>query len=363
MNDQPTKLKRVVIKEELVELTGHYIEALLLNQFIYWSERTKDFDEFIQEERKRAVDSTIEVPPSDGWVYKTATELSAELMLNLAPNTIRRHLVKLIDSGFLHERRNPKIPWDRTKQYRPDMVKIQTGLQEMGYALESYPLVLLVDKMDNATSKMDIGASEMDIDNLQNGGTIPETTTETTTENMPPGGDGDFSDLFPEPLQAAPTIKKLDDNGQAHLLIFGVLPSDKTDPKEYEVKQQLSNAAWQIHSSDVELAIVYFLLAVRTHHPDFAIPNDAGTRRDWYKSVGAHLKNHPLSELQNLYKLAIIKMIDKDLSYWRPGSLTRWAIPEVANEPTLTHQGPQITDEQREARDYLDSRQGKPLPD
>ncbi len=192
---------------------------------------------------------------------------------------------------------------------------------------------------------------------------VTETTTETTTENMPQGGDGDFSDLFPEPLQADSTVRKLDDNGKAHLLTFGVLPNDKTDPKEHKVRHELSNADWQIHSPDVELAIVYFVLAVRDHHSGFAIPNDDRTRKDWYSSVAGHLKNHPLSELQNLYNLAIIKMIDKNLSYWRPGSLTNWAILEVTNEPILTHQGPQLTDEDKAARDYLDSLAGKPLPD
>jgi len=37
-------LKRIVIKEELVVLTGDYRKAILLNQFLYWSERVKDFD-------------------------------------------------------------------------------------------------------------------------------------------------------------------------------------------------------------------------------------------------------------------------------------------------------------------------------
>jgi len=44
------KLKRIIIKEELVELTGSYIDAVLLNQLLYWSERVKDFDEFIKQE-------------------------------------------------------------------------------------------------------------------------------------------------------------------------------------------------------------------------------------------------------------------------------------------------------------------------
>jgi len=223
------------------------------------------------------------------------------------------------------------------------------------------------DKLSGLTDCRADTAMSGGVDTAMSGGVDTAMSTEPSlTVNEPPllpqGGDGDFSDLFPEPLQADSTIRKLDDNGKAHLLTFGVLPSDEIDPKEHEVRQELLSADWQIHSPDVELAIVYFVLAVRAHHPDFAIPNDDGTRKDWYKSVAAHLKNHPLSELQNLYKLAIIKMIDKDLSYWRPGSLTRWAIPEVANEPVLT-QGPQITDEDKAARDYLDSLEGKPLPD
>ena len=47
------KLKRAVIKEELVELTGDFKKAVILNQLIYWSERVDDFHDFIKEENKR----------------------------------------------------------------------------------------------------------------------------------------------------------------------------------------------------------------------------------------------------------------------------------------------------------------------
>ena len=50
-------LKRVVIKEELVELTGDFRPALILNQFIYWSERMYDADKYIMEEKERALKS------------------------------------------------------------------------------------------------------------------------------------------------------------------------------------------------------------------------------------------------------------------------------------------------------------------
>ena len=42
-------LKRVVIKEELVELTGDFRPALILNQFIYWIGKMYDTDKYILE--------------------------------------------------------------------------------------------------------------------------------------------------------------------------------------------------------------------------------------------------------------------------------------------------------------------------
>src|SRR5699024_12010135 len=42
-----------VIKEEYVKLTGSTEEAIILNQFIYWSERTKDVSKYLLEEKTR----------------------------------------------------------------------------------------------------------------------------------------------------------------------------------------------------------------------------------------------------------------------------------------------------------------------
>ena len=66
------RLKRVVIKEELVELTGDFTKAVILNQFIYWSERTRDFDSFIKEEKKRLSKNKEEskIEKQHGWIYK-----------------------------------------------------------------------------------------------------------------------------------------------------------------------------------------------------------------------------------------------------------------------------------------------------
>ena len=44
-------LRRAVIKEELVVLTGDFMEALVLNQFLYWTQRSHDYELLLQEER------------------------------------------------------------------------------------------------------------------------------------------------------------------------------------------------------------------------------------------------------------------------------------------------------------------------
>jgi len=190
------KLKRVVIKEEFVALTGDIIKAIILNQFIYWSERVQDFDKFIQEEKARAKvdDEEINIKLNNGWIYKSAEELSEETMLNLAHNTIRRHIKYLTEKGWLDQRTNPDRKWDRTTQYRVNLVKINSDLMKIGYILQDYKVEIpklrevesVTDngmyEMDNALSKMYNGTSKLDNRTLQNGQAIPEITTEITTE-------------------------------------------------------------------------------------------------------------------------------------------------------------------------------------
>ena len=136
-------LKRVVIKEELVELTGDFRPAIILNQFIYWTERMKDTDRYIEEEIERASkeDIKIDMDKSYGWIYKTTDELNEEVMLGMSAATIRKYIKQLIDAGYLKERKNPKYKWDKTMQYRVDIYKVQLELAKLGYALEGYKLL------------------------------------------------------------------------------------------------------------------------------------------------------------------------------------------------------------------------------
>lgn len=180
------KLKRVVIKEELVALTGDFTKAVILNQFIYWSERVEDFDEFIVEEKARMEKETKElnIEKQNGWIYKTAEEMAKETMLGLSPKTMRNHIKYLVDNHWLDERNNPKYKWDRTLQYRVNIKQIQIDLFQLGYVLDGYPLQFNSMEMANLCKgqkgKMDKPKKKNHKSEKENA--IPEITTEITTE-------------------------------------------------------------------------------------------------------------------------------------------------------------------------------------
>lgn len=196
------KLKRVVIKEELVALTGDFVKAVLLQQLIYWSERTSDFDEFISEEKERMqkfgtseqeIDDSkliadinyLDKISTHGWIHKTGDELSEETMLGLSANSIRTHLRKLIEMGFISERKNPKIKWDRTTQYRVNLPFIMCELEKIGYHLEGYARISQCLETKNgkvATEKTSVQRNVSSVQTKENFGAIPEITTEITTE-------------------------------------------------------------------------------------------------------------------------------------------------------------------------------------
>lgn len=202
MNDNtPKRLKRVVIKEEFVALTGDFIKAILLNQFIYWSERVNDFDSFIAEEKRRAEQNGVELnlDPTNGWIYKSSEELAEETMLKLSASNMRKHIKDLVEKGWLSERTNPSHKWDRTKQYRVNIINIRNDLLKLDYVIQDYKIELPFSKIENAFSKTENafsqeedpfsktenGSSKTENRTSRNRKAIPEITTEITTEVDP----------------------------------------------------------------------------------------------------------------------------------------------------------------------------------
>ncbi|MGN4448190.1 hypothetical protein ACTFOB_25395, partial [Bacillus cereus group sp. MYBK79-1] len=190
------ELQRVVIKEELVELTGKHFEAALLNNLIFWHGITEKMDQSLlvqisQLEKRGAKQGTINKKKKqirDGWFFKTADELSAELIGWGSPQKIGRALNELSKNGWIEKGNNPdpKMKWDRTTWLKVNINKIATDLLKIGYALEGYSLVqeteekpkvikskstksALLRKFHFGICKYHFGSSK-----FQNGRTIPE---------------------------------------------------------------------------------------------------------------------------------------------------------------------------------------------
>lgn len=172
------KLKRVVIKEELFALTGDTIETIILSQFLYWMDRVKDFDKFIKEEKQRSLDDgkSINIELQNGWVYKKASELVDECMLNVSEVTVRRYIQNLCKKGYLESRKNPSHKWDKTLQYRVNLKFIISEIKKLGYnGLGGY----LEMEQQNEEAKLQNEGVE-----LQNEAAITEITTKTTNKEI-----------------------------------------------------------------------------------------------------------------------------------------------------------------------------------
>lgn len=135
------RIKKAVIREDLLSITNDYRKAIILNQFIYWSERVSDADKFIQKENEIAKSNGEEERELFyGWIYKTAEELADEVMLGLSASQIRRYISDLVNMGYISKRNNPKYKWDRTLQYRVNLVNIAKDLKKNGYPLSDYKI-------------------------------------------------------------------------------------------------------------------------------------------------------------------------------------------------------------------------------
>lgn len=145
------RIKKAVIREDLLSITNDYRKAIILNQFIYWSERVSDADKFIKKENEIAKNNGEEERELFyGWIYKTAEELADEVMLGLSASQIRRYISELVDMGYISKRNNPKYKWDRTLQYRVNLVNIAKDLKKNGYPLSDYKIEIPENEKFNA---------------------------------------------------------------------------------------------------------------------------------------------------------------------------------------------------------------------
>ncbi len=83
-----------------------------------------------------------------GWIYKSIKELREEIMINLSESSLLKYIYQLISKDYLIRRTNPRIKFDRTYQYRLNLIKIQRDLNKLGYNLKGYSNIR-ISKIEN----------------------------------------------------------------------------------------------------------------------------------------------------------------------------------------------------------------------
>ena len=165
------ELQRVVIKEELVALTGKHFDAALLNNLIFWAGITEKMDnnlksQITQMEARKTKQSIIDKKKKkirNGWFYKTGDELLFEIMNWGSASTISRAINNFVKQGWVEKGNNPDPTkkWDRTTWYKMNLTKIASDLHELGYVLEGYTLAQKQEEIvEEKTSEHDIKQGE-----------------------------------------------------------------------------------------------------------------------------------------------------------------------------------------------------------
>ncbi|MBP9692331.1 MAG: hypothetical protein KBD90_03255 [Alphaproteobacteria bacterium] len=134
--ENPRTLQLIVIRKELLTLTGEPWTAAILGQFMYWSQQVTDFKPFIEEEMR--VFSKNRSSCLYGWFHKTTQEFMKETKLYVGIMAFHRYLSFLVDKGWIQTRMSSQDRWDRTVQYRVNLRKLCVDLQENGYSLPGF---------------------------------------------------------------------------------------------------------------------------------------------------------------------------------------------------------------------------------
>ncbi len=147
------KLQLILVREELLTLTGNPRTAAILGQFLYWSQRVPDFDRFLAEEKNFSSKCPVF---EHGWFYKTVQEFMEETMLSITAVTFRHYLGFLIDRGWVQTRVYSETRGSRTTQYRVNLRRLSRDLQEHGYSLPGFAAYGLCPHSEQAPSEQNI---------------------------------------------------------------------------------------------------------------------------------------------------------------------------------------------------------------
>ena len=148
------KLKVAVIREELVELTGDAISALILNQSVLAHDSTEEMDKGTKEVVENLIsagqtemaEQLQETSLRDGWFYKSPNSFYKEIMIS-SRSTVKRRLGELVEKGwlikggqFFKQLKNKKGEVIEDSWWKVNISKLRKDLFMLGYALYGYPI-------------------------------------------------------------------------------------------------------------------------------------------------------------------------------------------------------------------------------
>jgi hypothetical protein len=139
-----TRMKKAVLREDMMELTQDVTQALVLGQMLYWTKTLDKVNDWLFEENKRLAE--VELPQHEynyGWIYKSAREMREDLMNSFSEDAIQRAFSALVTKGVLMKRNNPIVRYDRKLQYRVDIVFLRRLLKDRGYEMTDFQLATI----------------------------------------------------------------------------------------------------------------------------------------------------------------------------------------------------------------------------
>ena len=154
MAKKEQEIKVAVIREELVELTGDAISALILNQSVLAHDSTEEMDKGTKEVVENLIsagqtemaEQLQETSLRDGWFYKSPNSFYKEIMIS-SRSTVKRRLGELVEKGwlikggqFFQTVKNKKGEVIEDSWWKVNISKLRKDLFMLGYALYGYPI-------------------------------------------------------------------------------------------------------------------------------------------------------------------------------------------------------------------------------
>lgn len=301
MKEKPLKI--AMVREEFAILTGSFLHALVLNQFNYYQLAVKHVDAYIAQENARnaAENGKPEMPLTEGWFYKTADELCEELMFPFKKSRALEIIDDLIARGWVMVRQNPQHKYDRTKQYRLNLVALHQDLRELGFSLPKWDTRGLENR-GNAAPQNGTPFPPRGNDISTTWKTIPE--EEIPKDKNPfPCKQGDQSSRSPENRRHA--------NPRARMLTWTIWADQEVPPPGDTAFQDFAHhpwCMWLAHCCGIELVTqpeiraTLALIQGRKLHTDHVL----------YLALTMPLR-------KSKWEKGLPALLEKTIKMWQPG--------------------------------------------